>query len=83
MVRIPLGMLLAVALLAGTTGCAQAPQSGASPFFALCDQARAQARQGDAAGSAATMNKFTDVRDFVNCQQLLDRDVGKEPLSGA
>jgi hypothetical protein len=76
-------LFVVIGLAAALAGCAQAPQSGGTSFFVLCDQARAQARQGDPAGSAATLNKFTDVRDVVNCQLLLDRDAGREPLSGA
>jgi hypothetical protein len=76
-------VLVVFGLAAAVAGCAQAPQSGGTPYYVYCDQARAQARQGDAAGSAATLNRITDVRDVITCQQLLDRDAGKEPLSGA
>lgn len=83
MLGMRLRMFAVFGLVAGAVGCAQAPQSGGTPFYVLCDQARAEARRGDAAGSAATLNRITDLRDVITCQLLLDRDAGREPSSGA
>lgn len=68
----------AMVVTSALAGCA-----GVQPVSAdqrLCEEARAQARRGDAAAAVATTEKMKDLREAWYCRNVhLRRDQGDEP----
>ena len=67
-------LIPALAVLAALAGCSTAATQSGSGDQAICQQAAAQARRGDASWSS-TLNGMQSMQAAVNCQSFINQQV--------